>query len=65
MISQKNIYITAQMLIKQHGDEAEDYADGMMRSFIEKDDVKGAGVWLSIGQAIEDLRNKKRQGKLH
>lgn len=65
MVSQKDIYITAQLLIKQHGDEAEDYASEMMQSFIEKNDVKGAGMWLSVGAAIDDLRNMKRQGKPH
>ena len=65
MVSQKDVYITAQMLLKKHGDKANSYAHHMMLSLMEKDDLQGAGVWLSIGQAIEDLRNKKRQGKLH
>jgi predicted secreted protein len=65
MISQKDIFISAQLLIKQHGAKAEDYASKKMMNLIEKDDAKGAGVWLSIMSAIEDLRSIKQQGKLH
>jgi hypothetical protein len=65
MVSQKDIYISAQLLIKQHGNKAEDIATQKMQEMIDKDDVKGAGVWLSIGQAIENLRVVKSQGKLN
>lgn len=65
MISQRDIYATAQVLIRKHGKGADDYAHVMMLSFMEIDDLKGAGIWLCIGQAIEDLQNKKAQGKLH
>ena len=65
MTSPKDIYISAQLLIKQHGDKAEVVAEQRMHEMIEKDDVKGASVWLSIGLAIDDLRATKQQGKLH
>lgn len=65
MVSQKDIFISAQLLIKQHGGKAEDYAFQQMLALIEQDDVKGSGVWLSIMSAIEDLRSVKSQGKLN
>jgi hypothetical protein len=65
MISQNDIFRSAQLLIKQHGDKAEEVAERRMRTLMEQDDAKGSGVWLSILSAIEDLRNMKEQGKLH
>jgi len=65
MVGQKDIFISAQLLIKHHGDKAEDYAFQKMLALIEKDDAKGSGVWLSIMSAIDDLRNVELQGKLN
>lgn len=65
MISQKDIFISAQLLIKQYGDAAEAYASQQMHRLMEKDDVKGAGAWLAIIAAIDDLKNVKSQGNLH
>jgi hypothetical protein len=65
MISQNDIFRSAQLLIKQHGDRAEEVAERRMRMLMEQDDAKGSGVWLSILSAIEDLRTMKQQGKLH
>jgi hypothetical protein len=66
MVSQKDIYTSAQLLIKQHGKKAEDVATRRMEELMDKDDAKGAGVWLAIASAITDLQNlKQQQGKLH
>jgi hypothetical protein len=65
MTSQKDIYISAQLLIKQHGDKAEAVAEQRMHEMMEKDDAKGASVWLSISCAIDDLRATEQKGKLH
>ena len=65
MTSQRDIYATAQLIIKQHGVDAEAYASSQMQACIEKDDVKGASVWLSMSAAIDDLQNMKSQGKVH
>jgi hypothetical protein len=65
MTSYRDIYATARLLIKQHGDDAETYASEQMHAFMEKDDAKGASVWLAICSAIDDLQNISRQGKLH
>lgn len=65
MVSQKDIYLTAQLVLKKHGQKAEGHALAMMQQFLKKDDVQGAGVWLSIMCAIDDLNKKKSQGMLN
>ena len=57
MVSQLDRYRSAQQVIDRHGPEAQDHACRMMRRFLDKGDVQGAGVWLAIGDAIEDLQN--------
>ncbi len=56
-----DIYITAKILIDQHGSEAEDFASERMAYFMEQDDVKGASVWLGIMNAIYDLTMLNKQ----
>lgn len=65
MVSQKDTFRSAQLLIKQFGEEAEERAHQMMMKFIKADDAKGAAAWLDIGSAIEDLKARKRQKRLH
>jgi hypothetical protein len=65
MVSRKDIYRSANVFIQQYGNEAETIATQRMHELMDKDDVQGASVWLSIASAIDDLRNVKRQGKLH
>jgi hypothetical protein len=65
MFSLKDIYLSAHALIEKYGDEAETVATQKMQTLMDNDDVQGASVWLHIACAIDDLRNAKRQGKLH
>lgn len=65
MVSQKDIYISAQLLIKEHGKKAEEVAEQRMHELLGKDDPKGAGAWLSIMGAINDLNTVAVEGKLH
>jgi hypothetical protein len=60
-----DIYISAKILIDQHGPEAEGFASERMAYFMEKDDVKGASVWLGIMSAINDLNNLSKQKYLN
>ncbi len=51
MVSEKDIYISANVLINQHGDLAEEYAINMI-------EVKGGGtLWRRILKAIKVLQN--------
>jgi hypothetical protein len=65
MVSRKDIYLSANVLIRRYWDEAETVAWRKMHELMDKDDARGASVWLSIAGAIDDLQSVKRQGKLH
>jgi hypothetical protein len=50
-----DLYMLATELIAQHGAKAGEYASVMLRCRLDDDDLLAAGLWLSIGNAIEDL----------
>ncbi len=56
MVSEKDVYISANILIKQHGDLAEEYAVNMI-------ETEGGGVlWTRILRAIKVLNNEQPDG---
>jgi hypothetical protein len=61
MTSYLNIYRTASVLIREHGEdaalEAAQRADGML----EKGYMKGAAVWRRVLRAVEDIQRKERR----
>lgn len=61
MVTDRDIYASAKLLINQHGIKAEDVAMEKMLYFVHRDDVKGAGVWLKIMDAINNLESRKTQ----
>lgn len=65
MVVQRDIYASAALLLKQHGSNAEDVALAKMLCLMERDELKGASVWLAILNAINDLRMKREQKHLH
>jgi hypothetical protein len=65
MVTQKDLFRSAQELIKQHGNDAEELAIGKWQILLASDDVKAAGVWFLIAQAINDLNSMEQQGNLH
>lgn len=65
MVSDRDIYASANLLIKQHGGDAENVAQEKMLGFMDKDDAKAAAVWLAITNAISDLRMRERQKYLY
>ena len=50
-----NLYQAACEMIDRFGPDAEEYASKMLRRCLEKGDLRAAGAWLAIGNAIEDL----------
>lgn len=54
-MADSDMYTSAHRLIKRHGPQATEHAKRMLRRCLEKDDPQEAGMWLTIGQAIEDL----------
>lgn len=65
MCSQKDIFKIAQVLINKHKKNAENIALDKTRYFIDKNDAKGAAVWLSVAGAIADLQVTECKGVLH
>ena len=55
MASHTNLYQSACGIIERYGPDAGEYADTMLRCCLEEGDLRAAGVWLAIGNAIEDL----------
>ena len=65
MVSERDIYASAKLLMKEHGAQAEKVAMENMVLLIQDDDVKGASVWMSIMSAINDLKLRSEQKHLH
>lgn len=61
MTSEKDIYLSAQVLIDHYGDEAEDHVEEKLYSLMDKDDIKAASVWLGIAHAMDTLRERNKQ----
>ncbi len=57
MTSDLDIYRSANLLVKQHGDEAPIHAAMQADAMLETGDFDGQAVWLRILKAIEELLN--------
>ncbi len=49
-----DIYRTANVLIREHGEDAAQRADAML----EKGDLEGAAVWRRVLRAVEEMQVK-------
>ena len=64
--SDLDIYRSAQVLVKQHGEDAPIHAAMQADAMIEKGDLDGCAVWRRILRAVEDLQGAKvLDEKLH
>ncbi len=61
MTSELDIYRSANELINQHGEEAPIEAAMRADELMEAGDMEGEAVWLRIGRAIEELRQREPQ----
>ena len=52
-----DIYRSANLLIKHHGEEAAIFAAMQADECLEKGDLDGKAVWLAVIKAIEDLQD--------
>lgn len=57
MISDLDIYRSANVLIKQHGEDAAIHAAMKTDALLEKGNVEGAAVWKQIVRAVNELTN--------
>ena len=56
MISDLDIWRSANELIKQFGDTADVEAAARADAFLDKDDLDGQRVWLRILKAIDEMQ---------
>ncbi|MBV9018348.1 MAG: hypothetical protein JO058_22080 [Alphaproteobacteria bacterium] len=56
IISEIEVYRAANLLIAQHGANADLEASRLLDLMLERGDVEGREVWLRIRRAIEQLR---------
>ena len=60
----RDAYITAATLLKEHGELAWLHATTKAETLLEEGDIKGQRVWLKIIRAIDDLQ-RQNSGSLH
>ena len=56
MASHQDILLSANILIKKYGTEAEEHAAKQMWEFRNKGDMEAANGWKDIIQAIKEMR---------
>lgn len=59
MVSERNVFLTAQQLIKQQGDSASTLAALRANELLAKGDAEGRSVWLRVVEAIRAIRAHK------
>ena len=65
MVSDLDIYRSAQVLIRQHGDDAGFHAAQRVDALAEAGDQEGERTWKRILRAIEVLQNETPAGPLN
>jgi hypothetical protein len=65
MVSEKDIWRSARLLIDQHGDAATFEASTKADAMLEAGDLEGQRVWLRILNAIKDIQNTTPRGQLN
>lgn len=63
-VSELDVWRAANLLIEQHGEDAEVVAAQRADELTEREDYEGRGVWLRIMHAISALQAKPT-GPLH
>jgi hypothetical protein len=64
MTSDLDIYRTANVLIREHGDEADFVAAQRADSFLEAGDIDGSAVWKRVLKAIKEIhREEPKEGE--
>jgi hypothetical protein len=64
MTSDRDIYRTANLLVKQHGQDAPIHAAMRADAMLEKGDLGGCAVWRRVLKAVEELlREEPREGE--
>jgi len=61
----RDIYRTARLLIKQHGDEAFIHTTMKADEMLAQGNLDGKAVWLGVIRAIEELQATEPEGAIH
>ncbi len=61
MIPDLDIYRSAQVLVKQHGQDAPVHAAMRADAMLDKGDLDGYAVWKRILRALEELQREELQ----
>ena len=61
MLSDLDIYRSANELIREYGEDAALEAAQRADAMLEKGDVEGAAAWKRVLKAVEELQRKKRR----
>ena len=59
MVNETDIYRSANLLIKQHGEDAAIHAAMQADECLDNGDLDGKVAWLAVIRAIEELRDTK------
>ena len=65
MVDEKDIFIAAGILIRQHGDSADAAASERINEFTERGDLDGAAVWQRIHLAVRELAKYEQDGPIN
>ncbi len=60
MVSDPNIYRSASVLMRQHGEDAPTEAAMRADAMLESGDLDGYAVWRRIVKAVEEIQRTKR-----
>ena len=58
MTSNADIFRSARVMVREHGDGALEFAQSRANALWDKNDDKGAAVWMRIARAVEELRKQ-------
>ena len=65
MIPDLDIYRSANILVKRHGQDAPIHAAMRADAMLEKGDLGGCAVWKRILRAVEELQRTEPEARVH
>ena len=65
MTSPRDIYLSANTLITQYGEDASIHAAMQADMLLEKGDIEGRTTWLRIVKAIDEILKQEPDGAIH
>jgi hypothetical protein len=65
MIPDLDIYRSAYLLVKQHGEDAPIHAAMRVDAMLDAGDLEGYAVWKRILRAVEELQGTAPEARVH